>query len=449
MSAKSPPLFTWRQYLLGAFIVLLAVLDPFGLSSSSDNASAQWLNRMVASGYKSKGQQNVAVILIDDAYLLRNNTHWPMPYGEQSKLFKRLLAYKPKAVFVDLLYSHDHSLGDPTQGSQLLANVFERYWLQGIPLLLANTGRARGEDGQANTLAHLAEVSSPALVAWNGFGDKYPLAVETPLGFMETPALALYRQYCQEHSCVGLPSDEQAATQEPPIAIQWGLELAPEQKRIADIAHCSIPSGFIVEAAKQLMQAIFWKLGDSAQARCPYSFTLSASDLEVSTAEDRALLAELLHDRLVLVGANITSTGDLVQSPVHGKIPGIYLHAMALDNLITRGMDYDREPANLLNVEVNWLDLVEIALLGLIALLKALRERREINKRAAPFGRGWWRNHFFHSPYPSWLMVMSVLAIVCFTLHLNNITPVNVLGIVLLSLVLFSEKIEALFGRKD
>ena len=446
MLAKSP-LFSRWQYFLGAVILLLAVLDPFGLSSSSNNASAQWLNRVFASGYESHGQEKIAVIVIDDAYLMRNNTYWPMPYGEQSKLFKRLLAYKPKAVFVDLLYSHDHSQGEPTQGSHLLANVFDRYRRQGIALLLANTGQSRGKEGQANTLANLAETSSPALVAWSGFSDKYPLAVETPQGVMETPALLLYREYCKAHPCAELPSDERAAMQEPPIAIQWGLNLAPEQIRIADIAHCSTSSGVILNFVKQLSQAIFWKLGDSAQARCPYSLTLSASDLEVSTPEDRALLAQLLRDRLVLVGANITSTGDLVQSPVHGKIPGIYLHAMALDNLITLGMRYDREPANLLNFEVSWLDLIEIALLGLIALLKAMHERN-LAAFNAP-GSVLQRSAFFKSPIPSWILVMGVLAALSYWLHAIHITPVNVLAALMLSLVLFGEKLEALFERSS
>lgn len=198
---------------------------------------------------------------------------------------------------------------------------------------------------------------------------------------------------------------------------------------------------------KQLSQAIFWKLGDSAQARCPYSLTLSASDLEVSTPEDRALLAQLLRDRLVLVGANITSTGDLVQSPVHGKIPGIYLHAMALDNLITLGMRYDREPANLLNFEVSWLDLIEIALLGLIALLKAMHERN-LAAFNAP-GSVLQRSAFFKSPIPSWILVMGVLAALSYWLHAIHITPVNVLAALMLSLVLFGEKLEALFERSS
>lgn len=453
--SKSPPLFKRRRLWLALFIVLLAVLDPFGLASSSDKASAQWLNRMFASGYSSDGQQQVAVVLIDDAYLMRNNTSWPMPYGEQSKLFKRLLAYKPKAVFVDLLYSHDHSFGDPERGSQLLTNVFERYQRQGIALLLANTGVARGEDGQANTLAHFAAVSQPALVVWEGVDDKYPLAAQTALGAMETPALALYRQYCQTQACAPLPKDSHAAVQLPPMALQWGLKLAPEQGRIADIRHCAPPRNFLLDGVMQFFQAVFWKLDDSAQARCPYSLTLSASDLEASTAEDRALVAKLLGGRLVMVGANITSTGDLVQSPVHGQIPGIYLHAMALDNLISEGLDYDREPGNLPGLNLNWLDLLELGLLALIAVLKALHARRLAKLHTWSRWRRWrgcrrcgrWEIRFFSSPYPSWVLVMLVLAAVCGVLSLNHITPVNVLGIVLLSLLLFSERIEGFFER--
>jgi len=168
MDLSTPPLFNHRRYWLAAIIVLLAVLDPFGLASSSDKASAQWLNRMFASHYSNEGQQRVAVVVIDDAYLMRNGTSWPMPYGEQSKLFKRLLAYKPKAVFVDLLYSHDHSFGDPARGSQLLANVFERYQRQGIPLWLANTGVVRGEAGQARPTHCNPSPRSAAQAWWPG-----------------------------------------------------------------------------------------------------------------------------------------------------------------------------------------------------------------------------------------------------------------------------------------
>jgi hypothetical protein len=56
-------------------------------------------------------------------------------------------------------------------------------------------------------------------------------------------------------------------------------------------------------------------------------------------------------------------------------------------------------------------------------------------------------NLVFFFAMPSWLLAMTVLITLSVLLSLNHITPVNVLGIVLLSLVLFSERIEAFFDR--
>lgn len=420
-------LFSWfsgRQYAFGAFIVALALLDPFGLTSSTDDASAKWLNRIFASFYPDTGQRNTVVILIDDEYLLSNDTYWPMPYSEQSKLFKRLLAYKPDAVFVDLLYSHDHSRDDARQSSQLLANVFERYKHQGIPLLLANTGLERGKDGQINTLPRFSGVTSPALVAWSGFGDHYPLAIRTAVGDLETPALELYRRYCQKNACEPLPEDAAAAISLPPIALQWGLKMSAKQSLVAPVGHCSTPG-----VIDQLLQAIFWKLGSEAESNCAYSLTLRAGDLEANGPEERELLSHLLRGKLVLVGAQIASAGDLVQSPLHGKVPGIYIHAMALDNLIAWGTDYYHSPANLFGSDIDWLDMVELALLLLIAVLKKAHERDT-------WSCAHWRS------WHSWCVVLLLLATLSGVLHFMSITPANILGILLLSLVLFSDKLE-------
>lgn len=119
---------------------------------------------------------------------------------------------------------------------------------------------------------------------------------------------------------------------------------------------------------------------------------------------------------------------------------------MALDNLIYKGMDYDREPANFPGFNLHWVDLLELGLLALILVLKALHARRLAGLPS------WTRWHaqevrFFTSPYWSWGLVMLMLLAVCGVLYLNHITLVNVLGIVLLSLALFSERIEAFFDR--
>ena len=425
--------FWFGQVLLGLLLSCIALLDPFGLSTSSDNASSQWINRITASLYPTTGQKEVVVVLIDDAYLMQNSTFWPLPYAQQSLLFKRLLAYKPKAVFVDLMYSHDHSASDVMDGGQLLANVFERYQRQGIPLLLANSGSVRGQNGEANTLASLAGLGQPALVKWSDVGDQYPLAVDTSLGLMETPAMGLYRQYCGAGmTCRDLPEDAAAAHAKPPVALRWGRELSPLQHLATSVANCSVAGNSLFE---QLLQAMFWKIRDSGQATCAYTLTLKASALEASSPEDRALLTRMLSDKLVLVGAQITSAGDLIQTPVHGLLPGVYLHAMALDNLISYGMEYQHEPAAVLG-PWTWVDLAQLAFVILIVGGRARFKRRRnrlAKKLAGPF---FW-----------WAAVLVLLVGLGAWLWLMNITSANVLAIALLSLSIISDHITQLIKR--
>lgn len=432
------PRFPLRQLLFGVTVVLIALLDPFGLASSTDDASASWLNRLLADQYADKGQREVVVVLIDDAYLLRHDTYWPLPYSEQSKVFKRLLAYKPSAVFVDLLYSHDHSRSvdgqAPRMESQLLANVFQRYQRQGIPLFLANTGLPRGEQGAVNVLPRFAEVGTPALVSWSGRGNQYPLAVSTPIGTLETPALGLYRHYCQRRACAPLPADAVAAAQLPDMAVQWGLHQSPLQAKVSNIVDCSLPS-----LADQLLQAVFWKLGNSGQSNCAYSLTLSAADLETTDPDDQALLKRLLRNKLVLVGAHIVGTGDLTLSPLHGKIPGVYAHAMALDNLINWGMGYYRATPSVAGLgSVDVLDVVELLLLALITYLKGylaapLFTRSLMRQQRRPLLRS----------LSAWALVLALLIGLSAVLWLKNFTPANVLGLLLISLTLFSARAEA------
>lgn len=434
--------FSPRQLLFTIVVAGIALLDPFGISSSTDEASATWLNRLLAGNYSDAGQQQVVVILLDDAYLLRNQTYWPMPYNEQAKLFKRLLAYKPQAVFADLLYTHDHSRNLPGQTpgtqSQLLANVFERYQRQGIPLFLANNGHAAG-DGSVNTLARFSQVSTPALVSWSGHGSQYPLATQTGLGLMETPALKLYREYCRTRACTSLPPDAAAAAQEPDIAVQWGLHPHPLQPQASDIV-CKLPG-----LGRQLMQAVFWKFDkDDGPSNCTYTLTIPASALEVTESEDRQLLRQMLEGKLVLVGAKITGTDDITLSPLYGNVPGVYLHAMALDNLVTWGMDYYRSMPTLGEVgfvgKIDLLDCFELALLALIAHLKGtldapLFTRSLMKQQRRPRS----------APLASWVLVTGLLALLSAGLWLFNYTPANVFGLLLLSLTLFSTRLQALF----
>ena len=78
----------------------------------------------------------------------------------------------------------------------------------------------------------------------------------------------------------------------------------------------------------------------SAKLRCPYTRTISVGHL-LTTSGDQDV-HDALAGRAVFYGAAFQLTGDRVISPVYEELPGVYLHAMAYDNIATFGRDYKR-----------------------------------------------------------------------------------------------------------
>ncbi len=75
------------------------------------------------------------------------------------------------------------------------------------------------------------------------------------------------------------------------------------------------------------------------ETQCTPVATLFASAL-LSPTEDASFglgnedLISLVEGSLVFVGANFRAGGDLMTTPLHTRLPGVYYHAGALDNLL-------------------------------------------------------------------------------------------------------------------
>lgn len=415
-----------RGLLLGVLGLLILACDPLGLSSATDKASEQFFNRLLSAFYSDRGQQQIVLLLLDDAFLLRHDLHWPLPYQEQAKVLARLLHYRPQAVFVDLLYSHDHSRANETP--QVLANVFARYAQQDIPVLLASTGQTLPQTNQADTLSELAKVTKPAIIQWDDQGDRYPLTVTGSDGQpLPTPAQALYQEYCQRQTC----ELREMAADAPPIAVQWGLHTASQQPLLSNSQHCQLRSSALAETFQMVLTALFWRFSTPATLPCPYTLTLNAAELETTLPEERALLRSVLQGRLVLVGADITGAADRIHSPVHGQIPAVYQHAMALDNLITLQADYYRDPPSLGDTSLDVISIVGLVFAAAILAIVLVREQ------------GWFTRLYLRTVLA--ILLLAAMA-VCYLLSL---TPLNVVGLGLLSLTLFRNHLEARAETRD
>jgi len=153
---------------------------------------------------------------------------------------------------------------------------------------------------------------------------------------------------------------ESLGPEQGPMALVWGHNSASQDAYPRSLAGCRRGERELSQVIPKLLRGLF---GEEVHTPlCPYHRTLSADQLNYM---DPSELSRHVKGKFVLVGANVPGYNDFVHSPVHGLLPGIHVHAMALDNFLTFREDY--------KISVEWSDpshrvLVGPALLGVAAV---------------------------------------------------------------------------------
>lgn len=378
--------------LIALSFFCLLLMDPFGIETASSLRSEQAALRVTAPFYASTGE--VVVVLIDDEFLARAGRSWPLPYADQGRLLRNIFQGAPAVVFLDLLYRQKHNDGSSVSATgkpsdepmNLLGPVSSftdttlifatqiRAGLRASQLPTLCPDEPGGEslalqdpesllpefrnwgDGQAGR-AHVA------LLGWWGCGDRYPLRLGTGAGDA-TPAMAMLEAYCldparQQAGCQLLRSEAGAPGGggfEAPLVVRWGAFPPEQQRQFYTAGVCQAyadTSGGVSRwqafktSATQLLLGVFEDLRNSPRPGlalpCPAVTVLPASVVRYG---DPLEVRALLRDKIVLVGARVTGISDWHQSPVHGQVPGVILHAAAIDNLLGLGARYARDPSS-------------------------------------------------------------------------------------------------------
>ncbi len=155
------------------------------------------------------------------------------------------------------------------------------------------------------------------------------------------------------------------------IDLRWGTRLSPltiaAYANLPDAASCAAqfkanPFEPLMLFASMFSGSIERRTEASMFRPCTYIDTIGADRLDKTIPDWRAhrerapgsLTPRLnignlfLRDRIVLIGVDLVQAGDKYQSPVNGVIPGVYIHAAAVENLLTRGDSFPRsEPSPL------------------------------------------------------------------------------------------------------
>jgi CHASE2 domain-containing sensor protein len=460
---KSPfPSHWWHV----GFIVLVAVLvDPFGVNAATSRYSQDVALRLLSPFYASIGDARrrkapITVVLIDDQTIENSvDQRFPLRYTDSFDIIHAVMCGRPKAVFVDLLFRwrHDNTPHDFKRLVELLSPNDEGWYRNECgdkpPVYVADMLDqpafrigSQWDDSTGVIHSDLRDAGVQRLaVNWHGPSGTYPLwlrATETAGNWapsqhdegVASPALYLYAKYrgLDIAQLTGFGVDRS-------MTVAWGLFPAtpPAGAESGYAERTTLPQmplscsarfaalwGLVVRGVSERLGERLDPSNVEALTRTFHTYHISAAPLVGNPFDgaDREGLRRALEGRIVLIGNNFAGSGDQHQSPVHGTVPGVILHAMALDNLFRFDGRPWLEASPILDTDCplpRWDTIATIALLVSLGFLhaRAIREGwslvRELSLAVVlTVGSAVILAFVFRWPPINWLGVLSLFLVV-------------------------------------
>lgn len=382
-SVRGSTLLRYILFVPGLTFLMWVFLNStlFGISERADKYLQDLFNTYLATSvYPDDHQQDTAVLLLTDEVVdsvLQGQ--WPAPYSFHASILDDLLVHRPRAVFIDFFWMNQHK-----PGAGYLVSVLLQYRDAEVPVYLA----VPRDDW--------LEARWPELV-----GLVHPVSPHVVLD----PADYLVRSYSQQVNGVrsaafAIAEDEFgiSAAHRGPLEVFWGTADNPRNQAWMQAEG---------EPTNNLIGTLLHGF-ESVSTPIPYSTTVLVRDLlnPVAETEDEALRAldEHLQDRIIIYGASLSGIQDMVFTPTRAILPGVYYHAMAMDNLLTWGDGFKAAVPSRGGAEyaATLLTGLQLSMLLLVALLvcylklhsskgAATETGQAMDQKKLRWSREWWR----------------------------------------------------------
>lgn len=310
--------------LLSAIGVVLFMFH--GISLHLTPWSQAIVNGVVKYAYPPTGQDDTTVVLFREENLAALSESFPVSYARHAEVLEALSVYRPRAVFVDFAFIDARSSEDQAALGRAICDLNAR---GKVPVYLAapapSVNRETGTPINAGLLECAEPVNAQMDVERGVSGVLTYLHGGGTSAFRWTPAFAMYDARERVLMRPRLqPEDAQ------PMEIIWG-NLG--SKLNESWMQCTS------EGALHHLFNILRENPLAAKRTCPHTNTISVVHL-LGPFNDGVKKA--IEGKAVFYGGNFQMVGDRVVSPVYDDLPGVYLHAMAYDNLVTFGSAYKR-----------------------------------------------------------------------------------------------------------
>jgi CHASE2 domain-containing sensor protein len=405
-----------------SFWLLALQLDPFGLSTASDRASEDIFLRLYPIFYPATNQDEIKVVMIDERDLPLKpggSREWPLEYNEYAALIEKVLEQKPRGVFIDLLF-------DTSQKRDItpLRELIDRIPKDGPPVVFATYASNPERILLPGSLTYEGGGAMKGVVELVTNRNHY----QTATGLADHGASAATVLYNSTN-----PSGKRIATDEASqFLVTWGNTLPARDA--ADPACANIVDTFdsrLEAFASTLARGVSGSFpgwtglkGERSWERmqpCPYHQEIPARDLmQMSNTQS----GSQLEGKYVLIGAAVSGSGDTINSPVHGQLPGVYLHAVALDNLLTFGGKPLARGA--------WVDVLQGGLIFMCTFAGGLAFARSTGSTSPGSALLW-----LLARVAAWLLFACALALLLLLLLSAGIAPYNWGGVLAVGLAVF------------
>lgn len=374
MRLRAP--FWWIFIILFGFASFQILLNPFGFSDVTQRYT-QDISDLLITGpyiYPETGRQNISVALVEDSTLHNLSMPWPWSYGTQARVLDTLLAYKPRTVVVDILFL------DPRNDSTLheLTDEIGRYRRANIPLyfVAASDVPENGTPVRRELIDAGAKIVDPTILVNQGIVRQYPITGRClngePAGTIcDSLAMKLYRDNFPAQP----PADAKGL-----MELVWGTRTDPfnaKWMRLSDDAGNTYPCEQKISPARRILLAFFDP--EAVRSRCPYTSTVPVQSLLMGS--DDPDFPAMIENRIVFYGASLEGVQDKSFTPVNGLIASVYVHAMALDNLISFHGQPEQNVVTIAGVTVDNNPAQMAAIIPVILILTWIHFRR-LRRRA-------------------------------------------------------------------
>lgn len=306
----------------------------------------------------------------DNGFLAFNTSY--VPYARLAVYIHAIAAYHPKVIFLDYVYYREPEpvgpsgrrtgTSDESGGYQALVDEIAAARKSNITVLTgltSNPTRFREFSPLENQVAtrwprgrHLLDYPLYGDAVLDGHSEQ----------LMPTAAAAIYKTICaarEPQSGRGLvspfrcdlelaPEESASGKEPPPLLVQWPQYTAGADELYAYQPACrNAPRSAIDAYGRSVAKNLLFNLTDPehrAPDKCLYisGFSLDRVFTFAPLGKPNVeLMKQYVQDKVVMIGDGMS---DLVEVPDHGSVPGVFLHAFALQNLLARGEGYIRWP---------------------------------------------------------------------------------------------------------